>query len=482
MKITDFFTTLIVLCMVQQDIIAQEFVASEPVIVASGYGNYHPQMEVLGDGELGVIWTNGSTNALFFAKRTGIDQFATPVQLNPAGLEVQDYNWSGADLAVWGNNVYVVFRSLGYETGHIYLVKSTDNGVTFGDTVRVDNMADAYGQYPDIAVYEDTVYVTHMIHGFSVMNPQMVVQRSVDGGATFEPEVDVTGWIGPEVCDCCQPEIMVDEQRVIVFYRENDLNTRDIKAVVSHDRGVSFTQYLNIDDHNWSISACPSTGPDPRFENSNTSLTAYRTTISGVAKLFVESFDLTTATSAGTVDIFADGASNSGINYPQLAYADGLLAICWEGLGEGTDVFFNASQTGPTGLLPANAINVTNVTGSQSKPDIAILNSTFHIVYAEVTGAEVRYRRISSVNAVNENSAAVRVFPNPAGEVLTVDLLFSGEAPLPVRLFSMDGTLVAEHSLSADQRSINVSDLVPGIYLLQIVSGDDVFVQRFVKR
>src|SRR5688572_20586549 len=93
---------------------AQDFAITAPVTVASGYGNYHPQMEVLGDQQLGMIWTNASTNQLYFAKRTGSETFSTPVQLNPVGTEVQDYNWSGPDLCASGSDVYVVYHDLGY--------------------------------------------------------------------------------------------------------------------------------------------------------------------------------------------------------------------------------------------------------------------------------------------------------------------------------------------------------------------------------
>ncbi|MBL7898072.1 MAG: hypothetical protein JNJ99_06030, partial [Crocinitomicaceae bacterium] len=48
---------------------AQNFAVSDPITVASGYGNYHPQIEVLGDSQLGMIWTNPATNNLYFCKR-----------------------------------------------------------------------------------------------------------------------------------------------------------------------------------------------------------------------------------------------------------------------------------------------------------------------------------------------------------------------------------------------------------------------------
>jgi hypothetical protein len=457
---------------------AQDFVATPPVTVAAGYGNYHPQAEVLGDGEIGVIWTNSSTDDLYFSKRTGGNTFGTPVQLNPAGLDVQDYNWSGADLSAWGNNVYVVFRSLGYETGHVYLVKSTDNGATFGDTVRIDSLDGYYTQYPDVAVYNDTVFVAHMRHGFTVMDPQYYVSRSADGGATFETEVDVTGWLGLEACDCCQPEIIVDDERVIVFYRQNDLDTRDIKAVVSHDRGATFTEYLNIDDHNWTIAACPSTGPDARFYSDSIALSAYRTTISGTAKIFLEAFNVETAASVSTTDIYMDGASNSGINYPQLAVSGSIVGLVWEGLGSSTDVFFNGSATGASGILPANAINVTNETGSQSKPDVVYLDGAFHVFYSELSGSEVRCRTVTAANGINAYPVLrLQVFPNP----FTNEVSISGyEGEMLLTIYSADGTIVSRSSV-VEQDKTDVSHLAPGVYFFSLMFEDHCEVHRVIK-
>ena len=408
------FTTMCFLLLIPLN--AQDFVVSPPVSVAPGYGNYHPQIEVLGDQELGMVWTNSATNQLYFCKRTGENTFATPVHLNPDGTEVQDYNWSGPDLCAWNNKVYVAYHDLGYETGHIYLVKSEDYGVTFGDTVRIDNLVDEYAQFPDVAVYNDTLYVAYMTHGFTTMNPQMVLSRSVDGGQTFEPLVNATDWLGIEVCDCCQPEIAVDAERIIVYYRQNDVNVRDIKAVVSYDRGATFTNAFSPDDHNWNINACPSTGPDGRFLDNGNPVCIYKTNVSGDAKLFVNEYDLVSDNTVNLVDIYMDGASNTGVNYPQIAVSGSLIGIVWEALGSGTDVYFNASDAGVTGLLPTHAINITNVTNSQSKPDIAILDGAFHIIYSELSGAEVKYVRVNAVNSLAENQVENQcpIYPNPS--------------------------------------------------------------------
>jgi len=464
----------------------QNFVLTDPITVASGYGNYHPQIEVMGDGQLGMIWTDASTNNLYFCKRTSMDVFSAPVKLNPDGTEVQDYNWSGPDLCASGSDVYVAYHNLGFEDGHIYLVKSEDYGVTFGDTVRIDNPAPTdYAQFPDVAVYNDTLYVVYMIHGMVTLNPQMMLTRSVDGGQTFEPVVDASGWLGDEACDCCQPELIVDDERVIIYFRRNASNVREIKALVSYDRGASFAEMYSPDDHNWNISACPSSGPDARFLNNENPVCIYRTSVAGAAKLFLHEFDMTTDNTVNLVDVYTDGITNSGINYPQL-YVDGpLVGVVWEGLGSGTDVYFNASSTGVADLLPANAINVTDSTGSQSKPDIAILNGSFHIIYSELSGAKVNYVRVTSVNSVTENDAedVIVAYPNPTKDIVVLNLN-SGDFEFGlVDVFDLTGRKIWSQQIQpeSDKMAVDLSSFVSGMYLLQLHLDDEIQNVSIVK-
>lgn len=462
---------------------AQNFSVTDPVTVASGYGNYHPQIDVLGDGELGMIWTNASTNNLYFCKRNGLNSFDVPVKLNPDGTEVQDYNWSGPDLCAEDSNVYVAYHDLGFETGHIYLVKSTDYGVSFSDTIRIDNLAATdYSQFPDIAVLNDTLYVVFMSHGLVTMNPQMMLTRSFDGGQTFEPAVDASSWMGEEACDCCQPELIVNDEHVIIYFRRNASNVREIKGLISYDRGATFNEMYSPDDHNWNISACPSSGPDARFLPSGNAVCIYRTSDGGTGKLFLNEYNITTSTELNELEISDAASTNTGINYPQIAADGSMIGVVWEALGSATDVYFNATSTGVAGLLPANAINITDSAGSQSKPDITILNGSFHIIYSELTGTEVKYVRVTSVNSLEEkqDNFNLKVYPNPAGEILNVHYEQTGSAL--IEIIDLSGKIIRADLIQSNSEPIDVSQIESGIYLLRISSENSVETISWIKK
>ena len=356
---------------------AQNFSLSAPIEVSAGFGLNHPQIEIANDGLPLVSWTNST--GVYIAKHNGVNAFNTRVKLNPEGLNVQNYNWSGPDMAIEGDDDYATFRSEGYATGHVYVVKSIDNGVTFSDTVRVDDLTTGYGQYPDIAVFQDTLWVTFMDHDNSGFDPQYVVARSTDGGATFETEVLAGALITGEACDCCQPEIIVDENRVIIFIRNNNSNIRDIKGVISTDRGATFTDWFSVDDHMWFLNACPSTGADARFLNDSTSVTVYKSVSSGDAALYINQYNLNADASTSLVQITSSTSSNESVNYPQLAIENGVMGVVWEALNSnfGRDVWINSSSTGVDGLNPDNAFNITDSLTTQSKPILQFMMVIF---------------------------------------------------------------------------------------------------------
>ena len=443
-----------------------------PLDVSQGLSYNHPQIEVLGDGVPGVIWTHKNDYLLYFSKYDA-GGFTPPVQLNPSGTEVQSYNWSGPDLAIEGNNVYVAYKGFGYETGNVYLVKSTDNGTSWSDTVRIDNLSEGFAQYPDLAVLNDTVYVTFMDHDAGGINPQYVITRSTDGGASFEPEVDVTALIGDEACDCCQPEIVVNADYVIVFFRNNDADIRDIKAVISYDRGETFSTWFSVDDHFWDISSCPSTGPDARFLSDDIVLSTYRSKDGFDYFVYLNEYDISSSSAISTIKVYSESGTGSGLNYPQLSTDDGDLAIVWEELDQSGDVFLNVSSTGLAGIDSSNSLNVSNASSSQNKPDVALKDGVVHMVYADIAAPQgVKYvKAISPILTIKDKSEieAYRIFPNPAVDF--VRIVGEGTAGLSYSITDGMGRLCQKGSLESGEK-ISILGLASGLYFVRVHSGN----------
>jgi len=467
-------------------VFSQTMSVSSPISIPSAYGNYHPQITMTNDAVPAVIWTSSTLKNLYFAKHDGGSDFNTPIQLNPPGFLVQSYTWSGPDLAKWQDNLYVVFKAIGYSTGHIYVVKSTDSGETFGDTVRVDDLADGFPQYPDIAVFNDTIFVTFMDHDAAGLNPQYVVTRSVDGGVTFASNVDAGTLLGDEACDCCQPEIIVNDKYVIVYFRNNASNIRDTKAVISFDRGATFSNIISVDDHLWNTFSCPSTGPDALFSALDTVISGYKSEVLGEAKIFLNEYDLAADSTLRTIELSI--GTGSSPNYPQLSYSNGNLGAVWEGQDGDPEVFFNWSSTGVQGLSPANTINVTNAPGAQTKPDICYGNGEFHVVWAEGGSSGIKYVTISEALSVNlqEDLPAINILPNPVISDLRLRIESGAAELLTAAIFDSKGAHVCTWAIpKSTNAQINfdkdLSALKSGLYFLNITDGNGSTSQKFIK-
>jgi hypothetical protein len=432
-----------------------------PIDVADNLGNYHPQIEIAGDGTPLVLWTDGGQRDLYLARFNG-NQFGTPIQLDPSGINVQNYDWSGADLDVDGDNVYVVFRSRPYEGGHVYLVKSTDNGLSFGDTLRIDDLSEGFGQYPDVVAMNDTVYITFMAHNASGHDPQYVVVHSYDGGATFSTAVDAGALLNAEACDCCQPEIVANSDYVVVLLRNNDQNVRDIKGIISTDHGQNFNSVLNIDNHQWTIAGCPSTGPDGRLLDNETLLSAYKSYSGGVGKLYLSEFDLTNDSLIYEVDL--TNAGGTFANYPQIHFDQNYRAVVYEGIDNGTDVYLNVWQGDLQNLDTAHSINLTQTQGAQKRADVALNNGKAHFVFMDSNSGNVKYGWVGAAIGVQENEIRFESYPNPVHSYLHVTAPHGSS----VTIYDATAKKLLHVRTQNTTTDMDLSGLENGIYIIEV--------------
>lgn len=76
---------------------------------------------------------------------------------------------------------------------------------------------------------------------------------------------------------------------------------------------------------------------------------------------------------------------------------------------------------------------------------------------------------------VDDNLLHIKVFPNPAQEMIYIEGLNEGEI---IRLFSLDGQLLISQIANASSTAISVNSLSNGIYLIQV----DTEIVKFIKQ
>lgn len=182
------------------------------------------------------------------------------------------------------NNVVVSFLSSGYDAAdiltHVYLVKSSNSGVTWTQPLRVD--------------------------------------RFVKGGS----------------CECCQQNIDVSPTgKIVVAFRSNISNRRDIHVAVMSNTDTIFQPPVLIQSEPWHIDGCPTQGPSVTFDatenihiawvdarDSRNAPVAYYAKLQADQTTTPENVDLSSALS-GTTTYPSVSASPSGSD----------VVVAWEG-------------------------------------------------------------------------------------------------------------------------------------------------------
>lgn len=81
----------------------------------------------------------------------------------------------------------------------------------------------------------------------------------------------------------------------------------------------------------------------------------------------------------------------------------------------------------------------------------------------------------------NEDLHAVRLFPNPASDIVVIDGL-DLKATTKIQLFDSKGSLVDNHlKIQPENNSLNVESLAHGLYTIQIQENDRTVILQFVK-
>lgn len=402
---------IIPICCFAMQSFAQSVIWNSPVPVVSGtYSNIYPRIALTTGDNPQVVWGNSGQDKIHSSRWNG-SAFTTPVTINPAGTIPYIATWTGAEVAASGDTVFVVFStdpSAG--EAHVYTVRSLDGGVTFQDTVRADQIGTDVPRFPSVAMGTNgNPVVNFMRFNASMTDPEYAIARSTNGGASYLVPINPTASVTGFVCDCCPASVATSGNRHVLLFRNDDNNIREMWGCYSTDGSASFTAASEVDQTNWSVNSCPSSGPSGVISGDS-----LITTWMSAGDVYISSVNLANQQIGVHRQLFPTGLGIQ--NFPVIAGKGDTLAVVWQGLnGSYTDVFFTYSVTGTAGL----GVNIDTLTqgtsGAQSRPDIQFSNGKFHIVYSDNVGNKVVYLQgaidpASLGNNEFETTEPVRIF------------------------------------------------------------------------
>lgn len=472
-KITIFFFLISILSQAQSGIIW------EPAIdVAPGsFDNLRPRIATDRHGNPMVIWGKGSTKTVNFSRWDTITAaFTNPIVVNPHSLSAFVMDWAGAEMASFGDTVYVVFKVTPEDTNHVYVSCSYDAGNSFNQPVQVDYFVDSVARFPTITV--DAIgnpVVAYMKFETGFINPGYAVSRSNDHGVSFMPDVSAGRYSGGEACDCCPGSIVTSGNMAAMLYRDNLNNQRTMWAGLSTDNCLSFPAGMPIDQTGWMVNACPSSGPDGIIIGDSL-YSVFMSGATGDARCYFNASSLSQMISGSDNPFtgFLPGLSNQ--NYPRIAHEGNKVGYVCRQSVNGTDqlpLFYTEDIT--TTQPVQNYDTVAN--GVIANAEIAMTHDAVFIVWQDDNSGTVKFRKGTLPNTTTSvknisNEIEVSVFPSPAIDFFWIN---SNSPVKSVEMFDATGRIVRITTDLTSNGAVCHFNTSNGIHNVKILTNDGTF-------
>jgi hypothetical protein len=461
---------------------------SPPVpVAAASFGDSSPRMALLSDGTPVVVWGKPATVSQIWCARWMGTGFSAPVLVNTGSVAPGIYEFGGLDVAIAGQRVFVVFED--FDQG-IFLARSEDGGASWLSPVTVFATPPGMGNTIS-AISTDATgnpIVTFLLQTSSETDAHVHLARSTDGGLTFTNSTNASAPAGDngQACECCYQDILTTgSDTVFVAFRANQDNLRDMWVTRSSDNAGTFDTACDVDAQDWTISACPFSGPRLARLAGDSLLAVWMSRGSGVTRVYASTLHGGTM-SKGVEFGFpgSSGAAGFNQNHPDVAGRQDTVAMIWEEsgfTGTGQDLVCAFSTTGANGL--ATNLAALSDAGAQQFPQLAYANGVFHLLYVN-SAQGLAYRQGTVVAPSSTNKAVfgknpVLVFPNPVCDFLNMQTDIPG---VSVEIISISGESVL--TAPVKQGELQVSGLSPGFYFLKTFNEMGVLlnVQKFVKQ
>ncbi|MFH1321671.1 MAG: T9SS type A sorting domain-containing protein [Bacteroidota bacterium] len=113
-----------------------------------------------------------------------------------------------------------------------------------------------------------------------------------------------------------------------------------------------------------------------------------------------------------------------------------------------------------------------------------LLAGSYNVVVTDYNGCEdsinVTVGNYTGINQYLNNNQKFIIYPNPFIEGITLQFNLPGMEDIQIRIYNVLSEMIYEEIITANQHSINLSDLPGGIYLLQL-EGEQIIRKKIIK-
>jgi hypothetical protein len=346
---------------------------TSPQTLSNTPGNSTDPQIALYNNNLYVVWSDDSTgNGDIYFKRS-VDNGTTFGSVE--NLSNSPGNSTDPQIALYNNNLYVVWSDDSTGNGDIYFKRSVDNGSTFDTVNNISKNNTGSSSDPQIGTSSNNVYVVWT--DTSSSKSEIYYRQSIDGGVKFGglKEISKTKSINGEFA--LYPQIIAFGNNVFIAWQDKVLGGNEIFFRASIDGGNKFTGIKNLSRNNTGDSITPVLAA-----NANNTLVVWSDTSPGKSEILLRSSLDNGNTFGGVKNI----SWNEGSSYdPQIAISGRNLYVLWEDNSQGGltfDLIFRASSDG--GRNFAEKQNIARYLGESSDyGQIVIGGNNVYVVWSE---------------------------------------------------------------------------------------------------
>lgn len=258
-------TSILVLCHLLVFSWLSPAMGSQPVELARGTAPRHPQQpQIAIDGNSAIHIVFGVEDQIRYCRSDdGGRTFTDPTSL-PSVHEMSLGMRRGPRIAALESALCVT--AIGGKQGKgrdgdLLALRSVDQGKTWEEPVRVNDVADAAreGLHAMAAGPENVLCCVWL----DLRNRETEVRASIsaDGGKTWGENMLVYQSPDGSVCECCHPSVVFDEGgNIFVLWRNSLAGARDMYVASSSDQGKTFGKATKVGTGTWPLDACPMDG------------------------------------------------------------------------------------------------------------------------------------------------------------------------------------------------------------------------------
>jgi endonuclease I len=131
-------------------------------------------------------------------------------------------------------------------------------------------------------------------------------------------------------------------------------------------------------------------------------------------------------------------------------------------------------------LMEWNTIDPVSQKEKDRNDSVFVIQGNRNPFIDNLTYANLIWGTQSSSDAGLFSLPSVKVFPNPASDVVTIDLYKIGSVKTVISITDISGKLVLRKDFSGNSAIIDVKNYNPGLYIISIKSGNKVYRTKLV--